>query len=144
MNDIYKELTKSLYNAVNAQQTVDDELKALRESFEAEISPKKETAKKLSAIANDAKTALTEYARLAHQAGLLDKDGPVTMKNMTSIKIDQVKALAWAKVNMPVAIIESVDEKLLKALADKNPEWATVTVEPKPFVASDLGKFVGE
>lgn len=142
MNETYKELTKALHKAITESQAVEDELKAMRESFEAELSPKKETAKKLADAAREAKTRLTDYAMLAYQSGTLEKDGPVSMKNMTSIKIDQAKALAWAKVNMPVAIVESVDEKLLKSLADRNPEWATVTVDPKPFVASDLSKFV--
>ena len=143
MNDTYKELTKALHNARIEQQIADDELKYLRESFEAEISPKKEIAKQLSKTASDAKTALTEYARLASSTGTLEPDGPVTMKNMPEIKIDQAKALEWAKVNMPYAILESVDEKLLKPIAEKgDQEWATVKKIPTPYVASDLTKYV--
>lgn len=143
MNETYKELTKTLHKARLESQTADDELKAIRESFEAEISPKKETAKQLAKVATDAKAALTEYAKLADQTGTLDSDGPVQMKNMPEIKIDKVKALAWAKVNMPIAIIESVDEKLLKPIAEKGgQEWATVKKIPTPYVASDLTKFV--
>ena len=142
MNETYKELTKTLHKARLESQTVDDELKAIRESFEAEISPKKETAKQLAKVATDAKAALTEYAKLADQTGTLEKDGPVTMKNMTEIKIDQAKALAWARINMKVAIVEVVNEDLLKPLAEDNPEWATINKVRKPNVASDLTKFV--
>lgn len=143
MNETYKELTKALHNARTEQQAADDELKALRESFEAEISPKKEIAKALAKVATDAKTALTEYAKLASSTGTLDPDGPVQMKNMPEIKIDQVKALAWAKVNMPFAIVESIDEKLLKPIAKNGgQEWATVKEIPTPYVATDLTPFV--
>ena len=144
MNETYKELTKALHIARTDQQIVDDELKQLRDGFEAEIAPKKEIAKALAKTASDAKVALTEYARLADSTGTLDKDGPVTMKNMPEIKIDQVKALAWAKVNMPFAIIETVDEKLLKPIAEKgDQDWATVKKIPTPYVAADLSKYVG-
>ena len=144
MNETYKELTKALHNARIEQQVVDDELKYLRESFEAEIAPKKEVAKALAKTASDAKTALTEYAKLADQTGTLDADGPVQMKDMPQIKIDQVKALAWAKVNMPYAILETVDEKLLKPIAERGgQEWAIVKKIPTPYVAADLSKYVG-
>lgn len=143
MNYTYKELTKALHNARTEQQVVDDELKQLRDEFEAEIAPKKEIAKALAKSASDAKTALTEYARLADSAGTLEKDGPVTMKNMTEIKIDQAKALEWARANMKVAIVEMVDENLLKPLAEDHPEWAIINKVRKPNVAADLSKFVG-
>jgi len=142
MNELYKELTKTLHNAQLASKVMEDELIALRADFEAEISPKKEAAKRLSAEADKAKKSLTEYAITANKAGLLDEDGPVKMKDMTVTEIDQDKAMEWAKTNMPVAIIVTLDEALLKPLAEKHPEWAKVSKVPKPFVASDLTKFV--
>lgn len=142
MNETYLELTKALYQARIDNQVAQDELKALREAFELEIAPKKELAKQSAKAETDAKNALTEYAKLAYQTGTLEADGPVKMNNSTIITIDQAKALAWAKVNMPVAVIETVEVELLKPLAEMHPEWAVVTKTKKPMVATDLSKFV--
>jgi hypothetical protein len=142
MNETYKELTKALYKARIESQVADNELKSIRDTFEAEVKPKKETAKQLAKAAEDAKTALTDYAKEAYQTSTLDDDGPVKMNNSTEIVIDEVKAMAWARVKMPDAIIETLDMATLKLLAEKHPEWATVTKGKKPIVATDLSKFV--
>ena len=142
MNETYMELTKTLYKARIESQTANDELKVIRESFEAELSPKKETAKRLTKSEVEAKTALIDYAKLAYKTGTLDADGPVKMNNSTVIQIDRVKALAWARVNMPIAIIETVDEELLKPHTKNNPDWAEVIETKKPIVATDLSRFV--
>lgn len=142
MNKTYLELTKALHKARIENQVAQVELKVLHEYFEAEISPKKELAKQLAKAEVDAKTALTDYAKLAYKAGTLDADGSVKMNNSTVIQIDQTKALAWARVHMPIAIIEIVDEAMLKPHAKNNPDWAVVIETKKPFVASDLSKYI--
>ena len=64
--------------------------------------------------------------------------------NSTSVKIDEAKALEWARVNMPVAISEVLDLKMVEEWAKKNPkaaEFATITESKKANIASDLSKF---
>ena len=46
----------------------------------------------------------------------------VWLINSTSVKIDEAKALEWARVNMPVAISEVLDLKMVEDWAKKNPE----------------------
>ena len=41
----------------------------------------------------------------------------------TIITLDEIKALEWAKKYMPVAIIETLDEKPIKDWIKKNPEY---------------------
>ena len=50
------------------------------------------------------------------------------MINSTSVKIDEAKALEWARVNMPVAISEVLDLKMVEDWAKKNPEAADFAV----------------
>ena len=42
--------------------------------------------------------------------------------NSTSVKIDEAKALEWARVNMPVAISEVLDLKMVEDWAKKTPK----------------------
>lgn len=144
MNQTYTELTRALHKARIESQVADAELKILCDYFEAEVKPKKDAAKQLAKVSVEAKATLVEYAKLAYKTGTLDIDGPVKMNNSTEIVIDQAKALAWARIKMQEAIIEVVDETLLKPLAKRHPEWATITESKKPIVASDLSKFVKE
>ena len=64
--------------------------------------------------------------------------------NSTSVKIDEAKALEWARVNMPVAISEVLDLKMVEDWAKKNPEaadFAVITEGEKANIATDLSKF---
>ena len=64
--------------------------------------------------------------------------------NSTSVKIDEAKALEWARVNMPVAISEVLDLKMVADWAKKNPEaadFAVITEGKKANIATDLSKF---
>lgn len=64
--------------------------------------------------------------------------------NSTSVKIDEAKALEWARVNMPVAIHEVLDIKMVEDWAKKNPEaadFAVITKGKKAEIATDLSKF---
>lgn len=64
--------------------------------------------------------------------------------NSTSVKIDEVKALEWARVNMPVAINEVLDLKMVEDWVKKNPkaaDFAVITEGKKANIASDLSKF---
>ena len=64
--------------------------------------------------------------------------------NSTSVKIDEAKALEWARVNMPVAISEVLDLKMVEDWAKKNPEaadFAVITEGKKANIATDLSKF---
>lgn len=64
--------------------------------------------------------------------------------NSTSVKIDEAKALEWARVNMPVAISEVLDLKMVEDWVKKNPkaaDFAVITEGKKANIASDLSKF---
>ena len=64
--------------------------------------------------------------------------------NSTSVKIDEAKALEWARVNMPVAISEVLDLKMVEDWEKKNPEaadFAVITEGKKANIATDLSKF---
>lgn len=64
--------------------------------------------------------------------------------NSTSVKIDEAKALEWARVNMPVAISEVLDLKMVEEWAKKNPkaaDFAVITEGKKVNIATDLSKF---
>ena len=64
--------------------------------------------------------------------------------NSTSVKIDEAKALEWARINMPIAISEVLDLKMVEDWAKKNPEaadFAVITEGKKANIAADLSKF---
>ena len=142
MNETYKALITSLHTARLQSMEAENNLKAAKKSFEEEIAPIKNRAKALSEIAEKLKVDISNYALAAGEKGVLDADGPVTLKNATDVVIDQAKALEWAKVNMPVAVITMVNETLLAPFVKDHPEWATVTTYKKPNVAADLTKYV--
>lgn len=65
----------------------------------------------------------------------------------TTCEIDENAALKWARVNMPAAITEVVDLKMLSDFALKNKEKATyakITEGKKVLLASDLSQFAKE
>ena len=64
--------------------------------------------------------------------------------NSTSVKIDEAKALEWWRANMPVAISEVLDLKMVEDWAKKNPkaaDFAVITEGKKANIATDLSKF---
>lgn len=65
--------------------------------------------------------------------------------NSTKVAIDEKQALVWAKENMKVAVIETIDKKLLTDYAKTNPSdapYATVTESKDARIATDLSKFI--
>lgn len=145
MNEKYLALTMAYHNALTESQAVENEIKSLREAFEDEISAKRDIAKQLSEKTAEAKKALGEYALKAHEDGTLEPGGSVQIKQMPEYIIDDEKALAWARVNFPVAVVESVNKKLLKPLLedkDAKYDWGSYKRVATPYVASNLSKYL--
>lgn len=65
--------------------------------------------------------------------------------NSTKVSLDEKAALEWAKANMPVAVSEVIDKKMLTDWAKGHREdapFANVTECKEARIASDLDKFV--
>jgi hypothetical protein len=92
----------------------------------------------------DAETLVRELA-LEGFAELALK-GPfsgIGIRERTIFDYDRDEALEWAKVNMPAAVIESVDLPTLKAALkampeNKRPAWAVFRKEPMATIAGDM------
>lgn len=82
-------------------------------------------------IRRDAETLLMQTGETGHPA--------VKTRLTTSVVIDEVQALAWAKINMPIAVIQTVDKKMLTDYAKKHePEWAGIEKKQQILIARDL------
>ena len=126
-----RDAAKGLVRARKAELLSDDELvvnTGLLEKVSADIE-KLEYSLKASLLKNP------EFVPPFKAAWLI---------NSTSVKIDKAKALEWARVNMPVAISEVLDIKMVEDWAKKNPEaadFAVITEGKKANIATDLSKF---
>ena len=71
----------------------------------------------------------------------------IGVKERQVFEYDEDKALEWAKVNMPAAVIETVDIPTLKAALkampeNKRPDWVKFTPVPYATIAGDLSSKV--
>lgn len=87
-----------------------------------------------ASIRRDAETSLMQTGETGHPA--------LKTRIVTNVQLDEVNALAWAKINMPIAVIQTVDKKMLTDYAKKHePEWACVTKKQQILIASDLAPY---
>ena len=87
--------------------------------------------------------ALEGFAELA----LKGPFNGIGVKERMVFEHDEDEALEWAKVNMPAAVVESVDLPTLKAAIkampeNKRPDWAEFTKTPYATIAGDLSAAV--
>ena len=117
------------------------------QEFEArpEVLGLRERIKSLKNLEAIATTSIKLLGAELHSAGATLPDG-IKTRGTTVVTIDEVKALAWANINMPVAVIHSIDEKMLKDYAKKHPgvDWAKIDDTDQITIASDLSKYLEE
>jgi len=144
-NDMYNGLVKELYNARLESEKYNTEFRDYKRQFEESpeyvaLKDKANTcAKRVDELEKQLKSGLIadqEYTPPNKAAWLI---------NVTKVDIDQTAAMTWARTNMPVAITEVLDVKLVTKFAKENPgtaSYATVTESKDARIATDLSKFV--
>lgn len=131
-------LVESLAVIRQSKAKAQEELKNLTEEFNARPDVVQLVALILG-LAEEA-YSLTDTIRLI---GLDQQHPALKIKNKVVVTIDEKLALEWCRKNMPVAIIESVNEKMVEEYAKKNPtDWATVETVPQVTIATDLSEWL--
>ncbi len=147
-NEMFFGLVKELHEARVANESATSLFSQLKKDFETSepfLSAKEnatETGKRVTALQNQLKQGLLEDKKF------MPPFKAAWLIETTNIEIDDDKALTWARENMPVAISEVVDMKLLSKFAkdnEKKPElvpFATIIKGNDVRIASDLSKFL--
>ncbi len=148
--EVYVERIRYEAVRVAASRIVVSVKKSVRLNFQRELEQRPEfilnelgLADALGELA-DAETRVRELA-LEGFAELALK-GPfsgIGIRENEAFEHDRDEALAWAKVNMPAAVKETVDLPMLKAALkampkDNLPEWASFKKVPQATIAGDL------
>lgn len=131
-------LVESLAISRQTKAKAQEELNKLVAEFSArpDVAQLRDIIKEL----NTSSDTLTDTIRLI---GLDQQHPALKVRNKVVITIDEKLALEWCRKNMPVAIIESVNEKMVEEYAKKNPtDWATVETVPQVTIATDLSEWL--
>lgn len=131
-------LVESLAIKRQTKADVQDILNKLTAEFNArpDVAELKALIKDLTDSANTLTDVIRDY-------GLTQQHPALKVRNKVVITIDEKLALEWCRKNMPVAIIENVNEKMVEEYAKKNPTyWATVETVPQVTIATDLSEWL--
>jgi hypothetical protein len=147
-DDRFIELVKALRNArtyrdnlLKEKNILDEKIKETSEykAYSKVADTHKKYADKVLELEQQLRKELEDYP---------DYEPPVKaawLVKTTNVILDNEKALAWARKYMPVAIIETLDEKLIKDWVKANPEYGKEIgkIEEKKVakIAKDLTKF---
>ncbi len=131
---LVEDLARVRFRKADAQ----DELNKLTAEFNAR--PDVVHLKALIKDMTDGANTLTDVIR---EDGLTQSHPALKIRNKVVVTINETLALEWCRKNMPVAIIESVNEKMVEEYAKKNPTyWATVETVPQVTIATDLSEWL--
>lgn len=138
------DLLTQLAQARAAEATAGDELKRLQSTpIYVELSTRKKTAAEL------VKTLTTQVRQFYHT--ILTASGKdslpkgTNVRDMTRLEYDEEAAIKWAKENMPVAVLTTLDRKPFEDYAKKvadDPKRALpfvrIAKEPEITISQDL------
>ncbi len=148
--EVYVERVRDEAVRVAASRVIVAVKKSVRSNLQRELEQRPEwmlnelgLADALGELA-DAETRVRELALEGFAE--LQLKGPfsgIGIRERTIFDYNRDEALEWAKVEMPAAVIESVDLPTLKAALkampeNKRPDWATFRKEPQATIAGDM------
>ena len=148
VHDSLQVALRELATARAGQALVKQALKDAQTAFETAHAPLIASVSEYSATVSEAENVVRKLALVAYDADKTNKTpvAGVTIKVGSLREYDPTKVLAWARehrATFPALIVETLDEKVLKALitADAVPGVKT-TEEPKATIATDLSEYV--
>jgi hypothetical protein len=148
VHDSLKVALSELAAARAGQALVKQSLKDAQAAFEAAHAPLIASVSEYSAKVAEAENVVRKLALVAYEA---DKENKTPVEGVT-IKVgklrtyDPTRVLEWARKNretFPALIVETLDEKVLKALITANAvPGVTVADDPKATIDTNLSDYL--
>lgn len=132
------ELAQARRSLADAKMAMTDMLDALQlsEAYQAAALQAREATTRLTVLSELIKAAALE---LYQETGNKNPHPKVVVKVYSEFRYDQDAAISWARVNAPLFLVTSLDEKSFEAYAkNARPDFVSVAERPQAQIASKL------